>query len=279
MNKTVLVADKDINNYVGGAELDDACLIKRLKTQVDFKTCDTLNNEEIDLDTLYIISNFTSLSSEKKAELVEKGTYVIYEKDFKLCKARIPDVYQSPFPFLPFNSLHNIEFYEAAKYVICITMYQEEIYKANLNVNTININGVLFSDEELDLIEKYIDSPKLTGRAYIFMPKNHLNLSVEYAARTKIPCDMINQLPREEFLKTISQYDHHIFITNITESCSRQAIENKIFNTQVISGSNVGVLHEPWYTTISPGRPMFLYVKNEMIPSIINKFEKIIKEF
>ena len=65
MNKVILIADKDIRNYVGGAELDDACLIDRLDTEVEFKTCAIINKEDIDPDTLYIISNFTSLTNDK----------------------------------------------------------------------------------------------------------------------------------------------------------------------------------------------------------------------
>ena len=276
MSQIYLVSDHDITQYVGGAELDDACLLEKLDMDIEFITSQALNTRKINPDDLYIISNFMFLSEEKKNELIKEGKYIIYEKDFKLCKSRVPDTYQTPLPYLPYAALHNVDFYENAKYVVCITDYQERIYASNMFVNTINIHGVLYSDKELDLIEKYIDSEK-NGKAYVFGPKNHQNMSSIFANRAKIEYDVIDKMDRETFLKTISQYNLHIFLTNVSESCSRQAIENRIFGTGIIAGGNVGVLHEDWYNALE-GRELFEYVKNSMIPGIIKRFTEIIEE-
>jgi len=233
MKNIIFVSDFTLDQYLGGAELDDVCLIENLKYNITFQTCHITNTLPINKNTLYIISNFIFLTEEKKQELIKNGTYIIYEKDFKLCKSRIPDKYNLPSPQLPKSELINIDFYNNAKYVICLTNYHASYYEYNLNCNVINIHGVLFSDNELNLIYKYINSPK-NDKAYIFYPKSGNNLSMEIANKNNIKFDIINKLPREEFLKTISQYSYNIFITNITESCSRQCIENRIFNTEII---------------------------------------------
>jgi hypothetical protein len=272
-----LINDMDINTYLGGAELDDKALIELLDQDIIFKTSGQLNVFGVNADDFYIISNFTGLTDATKQNLINDCNYIIYEKDFKLCKSRVPDTYPTPHPYLPVTELCNVDFYEAAKYVVCITNYQEEVYKANTNAKTTNINGVIFSDSELNLIEKYIDSDK-NEKAYIYAVKNHYQLSSNYAKHNDIDFDIIPKLPREKFLEKISKYPVNVFITPITESCSRQCIENKIFNTHIIAGTNIGVMHEQWFNVLS-GRALFDYIKYDVKIKIKKKFDKIIKEY
>ena len=171
MNRVFFVADQFYHpekmNTIGGAEKCNHVLIDELfsKEFNDFKdyifveiTCRDLSKEIIDknLDSVFIISNFMTLAEEVKDYLIEESIdYIILEHDHKYLKNNNPAKFKD---FLSNEEdRQNTEFFKHARAILCQTNYASRIlYKNTQAKNIVSLSGNLWSDSEIDFLEKLL---------------------------------------------------------------------------------------------------------------------------
>ena len=145
MNKIIFISDFYYPEFVGGAELNDYSLIKRLENfhgieiirlKSHLVTPEYLSSNK---QVPFIVSNFSMLNKDSIECLQKECNYVIYEHDHKYLKTRNPVPYKD---FLaPKEDLVNLSFYKNAKSVICLTKLAEDVLKANTGLNNLTKIG------------------------------------------------------------------------------------------------------------------------------------------
>ena len=151
--------------FNGGAEYNDKILFEELSSKV--KKVDMVKSheatveflEKLDKKSKIIISNFINLPESSKKYLIENLDYVLYEHDHKYIKSRNPALFHD-FK-APKEQIINYDFYKNAKAVFAQTDFHKKIIDQNLQTNNvINLSGNLWSDEDLECIEKNLEIEK-----------------------------------------------------------------------------------------------------------------------
>ena len=163
MKKIIHIADFFSTEIRGGGELVDEIVtsslvekghsISRVKSK-DVKEKFIKDNA----DKLFIVSNFVMLNP-TCLRLLQTCDYVIYEHDHKYIVGRDPSPYKDY--KVPANKLTNLEFYRNAKAVFAQSKLHAEVISKNIRgANVINLGCSLWSESELETLQKYIDTEK-----------------------------------------------------------------------------------------------------------------------
>jgi len=97
VNKVYYLSDLLLEDLVGGGELNDYELCKMISNKgikLTRMRTNEINKENLNKDSLYIISNFIGLKQEFKSFLIENCKYIIYEHDHKYLRSRNPAIYK-----------------------------------------------------------------------------------------------------------------------------------------------------------------------------------------
>ena len=129
---------------------------------------------------------------------------------------------------------------------------QKKIYDKNLNApdKTYNFSGNLWSDDHLNLLEKFrnnsssIDKCAVVNSPY---PQKGTEQSKEYCRQNNIPFDVIQDPDYESFLKILSMYSSLAFHPSTPETCCRLVLEAKMLGLKVFTNELIGASYEPWY--------------------------------
>lgn len=243
MKRIVVVSDFFYEHVQGGGEASDAVLCNLIysnKFDCIKRRCNELNDHDMDhyKNDLWIISNFTSLSEDKKRHIISNFCYIIYEHDYKCFAERHPTRYKENDYFVPEDQYRNVEFYKKAKLIVCQTDLQKSIIEKNLKLdNCWSINGNLYSEHELVFFKSHQDCEK-NGLFAIVNDDNPIKGkkdAIKYADKNKIQYNLISNKNRLKFFDELSKYDGIILMPTILESCSRLAIEAKLMGLKVIS--------------------------------------------
>ena len=246
--RIVFVSDFSYQEIQGGAESNDLCLENMLKS----------NHEVIHVPThvfndtfsaykdvkLYIISNFFFLSPQAELFMSDKN-YIIIEHDYKFLRSRNP--YDYPNFIANSYELEHVQFYRNARWVVIQSVFQLNIFKANMDLtNYYCFSGNLWSEEDLDLMHEISLRPKnrkvavLKSDAAIKGTQEAINHCMGLGR----PYDLIAEPNHNKFLKLLGQYDTLVFMPKSPETFSRICLEARMMGLTVITNDNVGVASE-----------------------------------
>jgi len=253
MRQVIFVADYFADQHLGGAEINDNTLVQWLKDSdlfFDRKNCSELTKEYIlsNKDKVFIISNFASLNMQLSPYLALTD-YIIYEHDYKFLASRNPILYKD---FVaPKNLIININFYQNAKAVVCLSKMHREIFDKNIKLdNIMHINCSLFDDKKIGLLNSLYSTDK--SKKYAIMKTNNptkkMPQTMAWCDKKGIKYDLISHNDNNEFLKIMSQYENLVFMTGHPEPTPRIAVEAKLMGVNLIANKKlIGVANEYWW--------------------------------
>lgn len=300
----VFLADWFADNFQRGAELNDSALINHLNISIDKVLCEEV--KEIDEAKFYIVGNFTKLPNEIKNELIKKKNYLIYEHDHKYCVTRNPfsyikivggksDILPNPSGIVPSDNLINLDFYKAARVVICLTDWHQKQLNLNIDCKTTNIHGSMWSLEDLDFIDQIRETTRKVDKCGVFNDQEQVQMSngkfynqgkniknkqgnIKYCIDNDIKYRLIPRInDRTKFLKVLASHTALSFFPDIPETCSRLLTEARMLGLEVYTNNNSGAYHEDWFKL--QGKDLTDHYRNTIIPNAINLFKGYINEY
>ena len=234
--KIVFIADFFREDLLGGAESNDTVLIEYLESRdciVEKITCIDFNDNYLNKDNFFIVSNFISLKEKYKSKL-QKEKYLIYEHDHKYVISRDPSVYKD---FnIPKEDIINHDFYKNAIAVVVLSEICKEILQKTLQIdNVFSIGCSLWSDDRLDYINTLIGEEK--NKKYAILqssnPVKNTARAMAFCNKNNIEFDLIKPCGEEELLKQLAKYEGLVFIPGVLETFSRISAEAKMLNCKL----------------------------------------------
>lgn len=253
MNNIIFISDYFLEEITGGAELNDFELINLLSSKnILVKKKKSADVDDVfisdNIESFFIISNFTQVRR-KCLDLIEnKAKYIIYEHDHKYVLSRNPGLYENY--KVPKQQIINENFYLNAKAILCQSSYQENIIKRNIEeAKTINLSGNIWSIESLDLLEKLSFSNKSDLCSIVDSSNWHKNTKgcLKYCIENKIKFDLVKEKKYLKFLESVSKNGKIIFLPKTPETLSRIVVESRMMNISVITNDKVGATYEDWF--------------------------------
>lgn len=228
---------------IGGAEQDDATMLYYLGEVTKVKTADL---RSIEPEKSYIISNFYTLPEGIRSKLLKYKNYILYEHDHHYCKTRNPAMFSGL--KVPIELLENIDLFENARAVICMSKLHKSIVDRNVKANTASIGTSFWYPDEFKFFRLINKSPKKQNIAGIYAnPSPHKGLvqAIEYCKSHSIPYELVpNKERRLDFLTLLGSCSHFLFLPQSPETCSRITVEAKMMGCIAIVNPLVGVYHE-----------------------------------
>lgn len=255
MKKIIFIADFFKETVTGGAELHDDVVLQYFKREGAFhdqKRCIDLTEAYVDanIDKVWFIGNFVSMPGYIKQRFVDKCEYILYEHDHKYLASRNPSLFKD---FVaPKSYICNLDFYQAAKKVVCLSKFQRSIYEKNLELqNLTNLHCSMWSDEDLDFIRTLEGVEKKNGIFAVISSNNPIkktSSSINYCKMNNLSYELISSQNYHDFLSQLAQYEGLVFVPGAPESTPRIAIEAKMLNCKFISNKSlIGVAHEDYF--------------------------------
>lgn len=240
--------------HAGGAALNDEILIdifeandqEIVKIKSPDVTSDFLKKEK---DSFFIISNFFRFPSIEMLKEFEGLKYIIYAHDYKFVNHMNPARYDN---FLvPKNELICVDFFKAAKSVICQSSLQQKIYDKNLkdNVKTLNFSGNLWSLESLAVMRNLSvgDKKPISSVVKSHYAEKGTPEAIKFCIDNKMDYELIFDSDYNSFLHKISKNQSLVFWPKTPETCGRMVLEAKMMNVKVVFNNLLGASHEPWF--------------------------------
>jgi hypothetical protein len=252
MKSILFIADFFSEQIVGGAELNDAILIKHLeKTSQIVKVRSSLVTRKLLTEaSVVIVSNFVGLTDEMKQEL-RACDYIIYEHDHKYLKQRDPSKY--PNFKIPKKYLINVSLYTEAKAVVVLSEVCKQILEQNLNLeNVYSIGTSLWSEERLTHIESLLDTPK-NDKFAIINSGNRVKgtqPAITLCKSRSLDYDLIGPYADpNELLTNLAQYKALVFCPQVLETFSRISAEAKMLGCKLLTSPKLlGFGSEPIFS-------------------------------
>lgn len=252
-DKIILISDFFIDDFVGGAALNDEEIYKLLSKRFDARKIKSRYLYEgfiqENLESFFIISNFFGINPATRKLIEKKCKYILYCHDYKFVAHTNPAIFPD-FRVFP-DQLINVDFHLAAHKIVCQTQFQKEIYDKNLKRpdKTVSFSGNLWSEKHLDLLESFLETKKRARYAIVNSPypQKGVKEAVEFCEKEKILYDIIEDPDYEKFLQKLSQYSHLVFYPSTPETCCRLVLEAKMMGVKAVINNLVGCSYEPWY--------------------------------
>ena len=253
MKKIVYISDFFIEHNLGGAEICDEVIIKKLSSEFSIEKVQSknLNITKVlsNKDAFFIISNFSAVHpSVIDAFFSNKLDYIIYEHDHKYLITRNPAIF--PNYIAPKNQIINESFYTKAVAVLCQSIFHKNIIKNNLeNVNLINLGGNIWPVNTLNMLENLCNNSKEDTCAIMESNNWHKNTAgaIKYCEVKNLPYKLIPNLKYEDFLQELSKNKKLVFFPQTPETLSRLVVESRMLNLSVIINDKVGASYEDWF--------------------------------
>lgn len=254
--KYIFIADFFAEDLIGGGELCNKTLIQYLqkkKHEVIKIHSHEVSKEFLEslLDYKIIVANFINLSQECKNYISENRQYVIYEHDHKYLKTRDPSSfsdYKAPHYFII-----NEEFYNNADCVIAQSNLHGSVIKKNLPKSNVYSVGIsLWSDKELNFIKQrnYLGSSKYVDGWFVLDSKirhKGTDKSIKWCEDNNKKYHL-NSGEWEDLIETMKYSDGFVFFPQTLETMSRIVVEARMCGLKVVCSSNIGAVHEEWFT-------------------------------
>jgi hypothetical protein len=276
--KFALIADVFFEDkFLGGGEINNFELTKLLEKFDKCHDVSRIRCNEIDqyersflLKRKLIVSNFITLNDKDKEFITNECDYIIYEHDHKYLKNRDP----SPFKDFkaPPEQIINKKFYQNAKKVFCQSKIHAEVVRKNLKLdNIVNLSGNLWSEDSLNLLEKYSTVEK-TKKASIMMSNNPVKnsiFSIDYCNAKNIPYELIPLMEPKDFLSSLSKNECLVFFPTVLETLSRIVLEARMMNCKIITNNLVGAASEDWFNLKGSELIELMRKRREEIPNLV----------
>jgi hypothetical protein len=278
MNKIIFISDYFIDEILGGAEKCNDALIQYLSKDFSVKKIKSrfvnapfiLENK----DSFFIVANFFELSEDIKKQLQQNCNYIIYEHDHKYISTNNPIFFKN---FLaPEKYIINKEFFSNANNVICQSkLHAETLYKNLVINNIINAGGNFWSQEDLIILQKNINSKKQIEYASMQTDNKNkgMNKAILFAKSKKFDLSLIPLTRYENFIETLAKVENFVFFPQWMESYSRVAIEARILNCKMITNRLLGAASEDYFKLT--GQDLLDKIKQNNF-ALIDKIKSII---
>ena len=247
MKNIIFISDYFINEITGGAELcNDALITEHLQKNYFVVKIKSENIDEQFLtnnkNNFFIIANFFLLSEKIKNFIIKNINYCILEHDHKYLKSNNPAIHKD---FLsPEEALQNLDFFKAAKFVLCqSTLHCEVVFKNTLLKNIVNLKGNIWKQEHFDILNKFAKNKEKNIKHGIINTNNKnkgMINSINYCYEKNINFDYIYGAEFPKFIEQLSKVENLIFMPNWIETFSRLSIEAKILGCKLITNRFLG---------------------------------------
>lgn len=259
--RKILISDFTIKEAPhGGSEWVNQVLID--KFNLEFKYASLLT--EWDPTCFYIISN-VSLMKPELVRQIPTLKYIIIENDYKICASRHP--WRYPNSIVPVIERINYDLYKNALAVFVQTTDHFNVYKANqVKGNFINLNCSIWSDQDLELLKKFLDQKAFkNGKYAVYYTNNWIKNSegaLKYCQDNKLHPELIENTPnRIDFLDKLSNCTGLVFFPIARETFCRLVVEAKCMGLEVITSRNYGASLETWFDMKGDDMIKFLKIK------------------
>jgi len=277
LTKFVLISDYFSDEIVGGGEINNEVLADLLRQKghsvIEEKSSSVVAETVMDYsDHCFIVGNFINLLEEVK-ESLRSVPYIIYEHDHKYLKTRNPADY--PNYKAPPEDIVNYEFYYNALAVICQSEFHANIVAKNLPLeNIISFGGNLWSDKQLEKLEKMIDEPKADRFSVLQSPIMHKNAhgAIKYCMDMEKEYELISSQNPIDFLDKLGRNKYICFLPKTAETLSRIVVEARMMEVAVITNNLVGATKEEWFKL--KGRPLIEKMRQKK-RHIVNVIEDV----
>ena len=223
MKKVLFVADFYRKELLGGAESNDANLIKYLSTRCDLVCCKSRSLTEKDIKNAdsVIVSNFIDLSEEFKNNIKDSKPYIIYEHDHKYVKTRDPSVFVNS--VAPRNMISKV----------CKEILKKNIPEANVH----SIGCSLWSKETFDYIEELSIKEKTEDLCIMKSsnPWKNYDKALEYCTQNNISPVELESPDYKMFLKQMAACKRFLFLPGLLETFSRVSAEAKMMGLSLLT--------------------------------------------
>jgi len=279
-DKVILISDSFIDDFVGGAALNDEEIYRLLSARFDVQKIKSRYLYEgfiqENLDSFFIISNFFGVNPAVRDLIQSKCKYILYCHDYKFVHHTNPSLY--PNFLVPQHELINVNFHKDAHRIICQTKFQKDIYDRNLKCpeKTVSFSGNLWSEEHLKLLESLASVEKNSKHAIIDSkyPQKGVKESVQYCEENNLEYDIIGDPDYSSFLEILSLYSTLVFHPSTPETCCRVILEAKMMGLKIITNKLVGASYEEWYNLNSADLTNKMRQKREGFADFISKIRR-----
>jgi len=253
LNEIIFIADFFANQVLGGGELNNDELIKKIiQKGHSVKTINshlvTSNFVEENKENTFIVANFINLRSDCIRALYNKR-YAIYEHDHKYLSTRDPGHFKD---FLaPKDAIVNFEFYKRAKAVFCQSKFHLDIINKNLKIdNLVNLSGNLWDLKSLEFMRTISQKKKQNLCSVMSSSIYHKNTreAVLYCEAKNLDYTLISDQDYYKFLEKLGTNQKFIFFPKTPETLSRVVVEARMMNVQVIVNKMIGATKESWFS-------------------------------
>lgn len=248
--KFIIIADYLSSEILGGAEINNKIVCEELIARgydcVEKKS-QSVTKEYIEKnkDSFFIVSNFVLLNPDLMDE-IKKVNYLIYEHDHKYLLNRNPALY--PKFTAPKEHVVFKDFYQKAKSVLCQSKFHALIVKNNLNVdNIVNLSGNLWSEADLNFMEKMLEVKKKDRFSILNSPIPHKNTSGALRHCAGSDYQLIFSNDYHEFLKMMGSNSKFCFLPKTPETFSRTVVEARMMGCEVHVNNLIGATGEEWF--------------------------------
>lgn len=251
MKELILVADYTVKQYQAGAEMVDDNISKGLGIEI-ITTDDFVS---VDPDKFYLVSNATKMLPLTKRTLMHFGNYAIFEHDYKMHPTRQPSRYEGC--TFPKHERIDLDFISKAKVVFVQTTDHLDCHKLNMsgyNVNYFNLATSIWSDEELDLLNRISEHASINSYKYAIIddkgPDKGTENAVNWCKANTLDYVLIPKMPKNQFYGELANYSTLVYFPNVKESFCRLVVEARALCMNVISPKTYGAVKEPWFSKV-----------------------------
>jgi len=232
----------------GGAELVDATIC----TELNITTKILSSATELPDEHIFIITNFFNISKELYSLLCSnKYSFIIIEHDYKFFPTRNPWNY----PNSICDTKRFIELYSAAKKTYLQSEDQLGVFKLNnIPGNFYNFDCSIWSEYELDILEKLCYSSKNTPKSSLFFTVNLKNpgkgtgTAIEWCKTMRIKYCLSTETTWHMLMNEMAGFTTLVFTPGARESLCRLVVEAKCIGLNVITTTMpYGATASPFY--------------------------------
>jgi hypothetical protein len=250
--RIAFIADYFYPQFMGGSELSNEALFSCAPESI---IIDKIKSEEVrnipEGYDLIIFGNIAKLPLPILTRFKHEK-YLVIESDFKYCRQRSPSkcialhgkcdchrTYGRQWALFFYNAIN--VFYKSQAQLDIYTKHFPE-----LKDNAI-VLGATFSQEELATISSYRGMQK-DNKYFVYNTDNWVkgtNETLQYCAQRRLPFRIIEDMPRDLFLKELAKSKGLAFLPNGLDTSPRLVLEAKILGCELILNDNVLIKDDP----------------------------------